>query len=390
MSITQDGNSFTWDGTVTVTNATDLTTGVATLVLTPSGGVGQLPVLAQGAPGLPPVIDSVVTTTLAAGSQATGSLTTVSSGGAGIASHYILNIGIPAGASGYSLNATQTITLVGSPTGGTFTLTYNGQTTSAIAYNATNTTVQTAITALSTVGTGNAVVAGAAGGPWVVAFASTLGAIATMTGTSSLTGGSTPGVSVQGNYTLRGSADLDTTTISLQNDYTIKWVTSTGKFRYAAQLCGDTIQMTGISSYTGNSSLQALGSISVPAQKFNWIPNCKGLCYPTGTANTHVDMVAVIAGSWPSGPGNTLATGWQVAYGGGVTGAGSGSIPAYPVTLQQAFGGTLGSGYGVIPAGYSATLFFAAKQTATTTDAYTAPATGAYFSVHIDPVPGTN
>lgn len=49
---------------------------------------------------------------------------------------------------------TWTVTVNGSPTGGTFTLTIGGYTTSAIAYNASAATVQTAIRALGT-GTGN-------------------------------------------------------------------------------------------------------------------------------------------------------------------------------------------------------------------------------------------
>ena len=36
----------------------------------------------------------------------------------------------------------QTVTITGGPTGGTFTLTWGGQTTAAIAYNATAATVQ--------------------------------------------------------------------------------------------------------------------------------------------------------------------------------------------------------------------------------------------------------
>jgi len=68
----------------------------------------------------------------------------------------------------------QTVTIGGSPTGGTFTLTFIGQTTSAIAYNASAATVQTALQALSTIGTGNATVAGSAGGPYTVTFAGLL------------------------------------------------------------------------------------------------------------------------------------------------------------------------------------------------------------------------
>lgn len=46
-------------------------------------------------------------------------------------------------------NEKQTITITGTPTGGTFALTYNGQTTAAIAFNATAAAVGTALAALS-------------------------------------------------------------------------------------------------------------------------------------------------------------------------------------------------------------------------------------------------
>lgn len=50
-------------------------------------------------------------------------------------------------------NEVQTVTV--DATGGTFTITYSGQETSTIAYNATAAAVQTAVEALSTVGSGN-------------------------------------------------------------------------------------------------------------------------------------------------------------------------------------------------------------------------------------------
>jgi len=59
----------------------------------------------------------------------------------------------------------QTVTITGAPTGGTFTLTFGAQTTSAIAYNATAAQVQTALQALSSVGASNALVTGSAGRP---------------------------------------------------------------------------------------------------------------------------------------------------------------------------------------------------------------------------------
>lgn len=100
MSITQDGNSLIWDGTVTLTNATDITSGVATLMLTPRGGVGVLPALAAGPPGPPPVFDNVNVTTLTPGSQATGSVSLNVAGGPGVSSHYNLNLSIPQGEAG--------------------------------------------------------------------------------------------------------------------------------------------------------------------------------------------------------------------------------------------------------------------------------------------------
>ncbi len=57
---------------------------------------------------------------------------------------------------------------LGGATGGTFTLTYQGLTTAAIAHNAEATAVQTALEALSTVGAGNVAVSGAAGGPYTI------------------------------------------------------------------------------------------------------------------------------------------------------------------------------------------------------------------------------
>src|SRR5262249_52818291 len=70
----------------------------------------------------------------------------------------------------YKGDEVQRVTLTGPPTGGTFTLTFNGATTSAIAYNATAAAVQSALQALATIGSGNALVTGANGGPWAVRF----------------------------------------------------------------------------------------------------------------------------------------------------------------------------------------------------------------------------
>jgi hypothetical protein len=95
-------------------------------------------------------------------------------------------------------NEVQTVTVTGSPTGGTFTLTYSGQTTAAIAYNATAAAVQSALEALSNVNPGDITVTGNAGGPYTLTFGGQyLGDnVAQLTATASLTGGTTPGVTV--------------------------------------------------------------------------------------------------------------------------------------------------------------------------------------------------
>lgn len=104
---------------------------------------------------------------------------------------------------------------VGTSTGGTFTLTILGQTTSALAFNITKANLQTALQALSSVGSGNVLVTGTDGGqsgtPFILTFAGALANVPiTVTGNSaSLTGGThtltiasaTPGVGIAFNAT---------------------------------------------------------------------------------------------------------------------------------------------------------------------------------------------
>lgn len=98
-------------------------------------------------------------------------------------------------------NEQQTVTITGTPTGGTFTLSYGGQTTAGIAYNATASAVQTALRALSTIGSGGVSVTGGPGPgtAYVVTFTGILGGsnITQMTASAaSLTGGTSPAVTV--------------------------------------------------------------------------------------------------------------------------------------------------------------------------------------------------
>jgi hypothetical protein len=94
----------------------------------------------------------------------------------------------------------QTITITGTPTGGTWTATFDGQTTAAIAYNATAAAVQLAVEALSNVTPGEVTVTGGPGPgtPWVVTFTGDKAGqnVPQITTSSSLTGGSSPTITV--------------------------------------------------------------------------------------------------------------------------------------------------------------------------------------------------
>jgi hypothetical protein len=97
-------------------------------------------------------------------------------------------------------NEVHTLTVTGNPTGGTFTLTYAGQISAPIAWNANAATVQAALQALTTIGNGNAV---CAGGPLpgtgiTITFAGTLGNLPVnlITHTDLLTGGVTPAAAI--------------------------------------------------------------------------------------------------------------------------------------------------------------------------------------------------
>jgi hypothetical protein len=94
----------------------------------------------------------------------------------------------------------QTVTITGAPTGGTFTLTYDGATTAGIAFNATAAAVRSALEALTTVNQGDITVTGSAGGPYTVTFGGPAivgGDVPQMTASgASLTGGSSPAAGV--------------------------------------------------------------------------------------------------------------------------------------------------------------------------------------------------
>jgi hypothetical protein len=97
-------------------------------------------------------------------------------------------------------NEQQTVTVTGTPTGGNFTLTFNGATTANIAYNAAASAVVTALEALPNIGPGNVSATGGAlpGTPVVVTFQNQLGRqnVNAMTAAHTFTGGTSPAIAV--------------------------------------------------------------------------------------------------------------------------------------------------------------------------------------------------
>lgn len=92
----------------------------------------------------------------------------------------------------------QTITVTGSPSGGTYRLKFGGFVTATIAHSAASSAVQTALRALSSIGSSGCSVSG--DGPHVVTFTGDLGKLAVSELISlhanSLTGGTDPSVSI--------------------------------------------------------------------------------------------------------------------------------------------------------------------------------------------------
>lgn len=127
-------------------------------------------------------------------------------------------------------NEIWTVTITGSPTGGTFTLTFGAQTTAGIAYNAAASAVESAFEALSSVD--DVTVTGSAGGPWTIEFVGThaysnVGDI-TASG-AGLTGGSSP------NAVPAKTQDGQDFTTASSSSYTIQYPIGTVTF-LSAQL----------------------------------------------------------------------------------------------------------------------------------------------------------
>jgi hypothetical protein len=97
-------------------------------------------------------------------------------------------------------NDVQTVTITGAPTGGTFKLTLDGQSTTVLSYAALASDVQAALVALPNIGAGDVTVTDGPGPstPYVVTFVAALAQrlVDPMTAAPSFTGGTTPAITV--------------------------------------------------------------------------------------------------------------------------------------------------------------------------------------------------
>lgn len=141
------------------------------------------------------------------------------------------------------------------------------------------------------------------------------------------------------------------------------------QFHYQHQRVGDIHEASTVDSTQGNSGTRKLASVHVKARPFDWRPFVHGEVVVEGTDDTSVDLIATI--NSPDGD--------QCGYGRGLTGHDGKHVRQ----IQSSFGGDMASDYGKIKAGESTTIYFIAKQTASTSDEWKTDSSrdGSYFTV---------
>jgi RHS repeat-associated protein len=168
----------------------------------------------------------------------------------------------------YLADAVQQVALAGSPTGGTFTLSFGGKTTTALAYNATAATVQGALQNLSSIGANDVLVSGPAGGPWLVRFAGMLAGtpeIEMGSNGSGLTGGNSPSVSVgttsQGGDTGRVQSVTDPRALISKTDYDLLGRTIRTIQNFVAFAPSNSADQTTQYTYDGSNHILTLSAV---------------------------------------------------------------------------------------------------------------------------------
>jgi Zinc carboxypeptidase len=117
----------------------------------------------------------------------------------------------------------RTVTVAGAPTGGTYTLGFDGEISTPIAFDAPASAVEAALVALTTVGASNVTVTGAGGGPYTVTFVGARGHPVPMLTAlySELEGGKEPHIEIR-----HGGPKTEPETLNVQ------WLIETRKIRF--------------------------------------------------------------------------------------------------------------------------------------------------------------
>jgi hypothetical protein len=213
----------------------------------------------------------------------------------------------------------QLITISGSPAGGTYTLVYEGVSSSALAYNATATTVQTALRAITAIGSAGVNVRGRPGGPYTATFQGSLATDAgpLSLGTNSLTGGTAPTVAVAPATDSVLQSCLDRATDIVRS--AMRSLLADETFDYSAWLSATTKIVRGYESFYLRLPPYQLGTVALAEYQSGSNPST----YATLTAD-----------QWEATASGTLyrAAGW----GGGLYG----DYPRYRVTAVWGYGPT--------------------------------------------------
>jgi RHS repeat-associated protein len=156
----------------------------------------------------------------------------------------------------------------GSPvtlSGGTFTLSFGGSSTAAIASNATASAVQSALQSVPTIGANNALVSGPVGGPWQVRFAGALAGTAEpemVANGAQLAGGTiSVGTTSQGGDTGRVQTVTDPRSLIAKTDYDLLGRTLRMVENFVAFAPSSSADRTTQYTYDGNGHVLSLTAV---------------------------------------------------------------------------------------------------------------------------------
>lgn len=166
----------------------------------------------------------------------------------------------------------QRLTIDGAPSGGTFTLGYEGVSASAVAYNATATAVQTALRAVTAIGTSGMKVSGRPGGPYVATFQGTLASDAgpLTLQANGLTGGTAPDVTIEPWTDQVLQLCLDNATDIIKR--TMRALLADGAFDYAAYAAAAPVVVRGNGGQFLSIPAHQIGSVSAVAFESGSVP----------------------------------------------------------------------------------------------------------------------